>query len=58
MIKVGRFSVCLPHVSVHSKMVKKIVSLEDAVMFYHPMVGFTNKRMQDGSRDIGVIDWS
>ena len=45
----------LTHVAIHVYMVEKIVALENVMVLDHPKIGFTNKRLENGCRDVGVV---
>lgn len=45
----------LTHIAIHPDMVEEIVTLENIMVLDHPKVGFTDKRFEDGSRNVRVV---
>ena len=45
----------LTHVAIHADMLEEIIALENVMVLDHPKIGFINKRLENGSRDVGVV---
>src|SRR5262249_18126763 len=45
----------IPHVPIEPEVVEEVVTLEDRMLFDHPMVLFGDERLQDRRPDVGVI---
>ena len=54
-LEVDMVAELLTHVAIHADMVEEIVALENVMVLDHPKVGSTDKRLENGGRDVGVV---